>query len=133
MSEKLDAVMKEEEELLTKAHKTAKARLQEITKQVADIERKIKAIKDYKQATSGKAQKGTDTKESGRPRAPKGENRQKLLDLIKRNPDGLSRREILEQLGLRGDKQSEASISNTLNSLKKKGELRSEGKAYVLA
>jgi hypothetical protein len=46
-----------------------------------------------------------------------------------RNPDGLTRGEILEKMGLKGDKSGEMSISNALTALTKANQIfRRDGK-----
>ena len=46
-----------------------------------------------------------------------------VLQLLKDNPTGLSRREILEHLHLKGDKTSETAVSNALTALTKRHEI----------
>jgi len=41
------------------------------------------------------------------------------MELLSRNTDGLTRGAIIERLGAKGDKSAEASISNSLVSLKR--------------
>jgi len=56
-----------------------------------------------------------------------------VVDLIKQHPGGLSRGEILNLMGLKGDKSGEQSVSNALLALTKQNQLgRREGK-YVPA
>jgi hypothetical protein len=49
--------------------------------------------------------------------------REAVLQLIKGTPQGLSRREILERLQVKGDKARETSVSNALQALVKKHEV----------
>jgi hypothetical protein len=133
MAETFEKMIERERERLTKAREDAEARLEEVQKEIADIDREFEAVEAYERIKTGKAQKSGASKEPGRQRARRGSRQEELLDLIERNPDGLSRREILEQLGLKGDKKGEASVSNALNNMKKAGRLRSEGRGYILA
>jgi hypothetical protein len=52
----------------------------------------------------------------------RGEKRQAVLNLIKQNPVGLSRGEILVQMGVKGREQS---VSNALSALKKSEKVNS--------
>ena len=52
-----------------------------------------------------------------------------MLEVIQQG-DGLSRGEILERMGLRGDKAGEMSVSNALTALAKRNEVRREGGKY---
>ena len=62
-------------------------------------------------------------------RAPRGSRREGLGNLI-REGNGLSRRDILEQMGLKGDKSAETSVSNALSALIKSNQVRREGGKY---
>jgi hypothetical protein len=55
-----------------------------------------------------------------------------LLELIQQS-DGLSRGEILERMGLKGDKSSEMSVSNALTALTKSNQVHREGGKYHAA
>jgi hypothetical protein len=55
-----------------------------------------------------------------------------LLELI-RQSNGLSRGEILERMGLKGDKAGEMSVSNALTALAKGNQIRREGGKYYPA
>jgi len=60
-------------------------------------------------------------------RAPRrGTRREQLLNLI-RESNGLSRGEILESMGLKGNKIGEMSVSNALTALTKATKVRREG------
>lgn len=56
--------------------------------------------------------------------------RDPVLQLIKDNPAGLSRGEILQRLDLKGDKAGETSVSNALTALVKKKEVTRRGRKY---
>lgn len=55
--------------------------------------------------------------------------RQQVLAAIKTSP-GITRATLLEQLGVKGDKSGENSVSNALSNLKKSGEITGEGGQY---
>jgi hypothetical protein len=53
--------------------------------------------------------------------------------VIKANPDGLARGEILEKMGLKGDKSGKMSVSNALTALTKNGQVvRGDDRKYHL-
>jgi alkylation response protein AidB-like acyl-CoA dehydrogenase len=54
------------------------------------------------------------------------------MELIRSAP-GLSRAEILEKMGLKGDKSGEMSVSNALTALTKTMQVRREGGKYHVA
>lgn len=132
MPETFEEMVEKERERLTQARKDAETRLQEVQDKIAEIDREFEAIEAYERIKTRKTQKGAAYHEPGQ-RAPRGSRQQELLELIGQNPDGLTRGEILDELGVKGNKKAEASVSNALNAMKKKGQLRSEGKAYVPA
>ena len=70
---------------------------------------------------------------SGRGRsARRGSRREALLAVIRGNPAGLSRGEILQQMGLKGDKAGEMSVSNALTALTKSNQVYRDGGKYRL-
>ncbi len=46
---------------------------------------------------------------------------------------GMGRADILEALGVKGDKSGEQSVSNALSALKKKGDIAVEDGKYIIA
>ena len=66
------------------------------------------------------------------PRARRGSRREALLELL-RQSDGLSRGEILERMGLKGDKSGAMSVSNALTALTKSNQVHREGRKYRAA
>jgi hypothetical protein len=65
--------------------------------------------------------------------ARSGSKRDAVLQMI-RNRDGLSRGEILEKMGLKGDKAGEMSVSNALTALTKSQQVeRRDGKYHLAA
>jgi hypothetical protein len=136
MAGTFETTIQNERERLTKAREDAQARLEEIQKEIADIDREFEAIEAYERVKADKPRKGVApskgeaaSKKPARQRARRGERQEELLNLIGENPDGLTRGEILEQLGVKGDKKAEASISNALNNLKKTDDSDPKGRA----
>jgi len=62
--------------------------------------------------------------------ARRGSKREELLKVI-REGDGLTRGEILEKMGLKGNKLGEMSVSNALTALTKGNQVRREGGKYL--
>ncbi len=65
-------------------------------------------------STKSNATQGTRTRA-----ARSGSRREQLISLIRANPVGMSRAELLRTLGIKGDKSGEMSVSNALTSMKK--------------
>ena len=58
--------------------------------------------------------------------------RSSVLQLIKDNPAGLSRGEILQRLDLKGDKAGETAVSNALTVLTKRREIFRRERKYLI-
>jgi len=105
----------------------------ELETKLAEINRELAAIDAYEAAKSGKpAGPVRPVRQQRAPRARRGSKREQLLALIKDN-QGLKRGEILERMGIKGDKSGEMSVSNALTALTKANQVvRREGK-YLAA
>lgn len=106
------------------------AKRSELDNELQSIERELHAIETYERAKSGKAPRGSG-RAGRRGTGRRGEKRQKVLDLIKRHPNGLSRKDILVNLGVKGDRSAEQSVSNSLAALKKTKQVASREGKYV--
>ena len=87
----------------------------ELEQRLAEIDREFAAIDAYEVAKSGKAAAGSSTTPSKAVR--RGSRRDALLSMIRKYPYGLSRREILERLGFKGDPKNEMASSKALTAL----------------
>jgi len=106
------------------------SRQEELQRELDAINREFAAIEAYNTAKTGKNARQAP---AGRqPRAHRGSRREALLELL-RQSDGLSRGEILERMGLKGDKSGAMSVSNALTALTKSNQLRREGGKYCAA
>src|SRR6476469_1768209 len=87
------------------------SRQEELQRKLDAINREFAAIEAYETA---KTRKNARPAPAGRqPRARRGSRREALLELS-RQSDGLSRGEILERMGLKGDNNGAMSVSNAL-------------------
>jgi hypothetical protein len=99
-----------------------------------EIDRELAAIEAYESTKTGKAVSARQAPQRRGPqRGRRGSKREQLLELIRQNPEGLARKDILERMGLKGDKSGEMSVSNALTALTKSNQVaRHEGK-YIIA
>ena len=106
---------------------------QELDKKLVNINRELAAIDAYEAAKTGK--QIPSARQAGQPRgrARRGSKREALLQLVRQNASGLSRREILERMGLKGDKSGEMSVSNALTALTKNNQIARRDGKYVPA
>ena len=107
----------------------------ELEGKLADINRELSAIDAYEAAKSGKtpaaARQPRGTR--ARPQGRRGSKRDALMQVIKANPTGLTRGEILERMGLKGDKSGEMSVSNAPNGMIKANQVTRRDGRYIAA
>jgi hypothetical protein len=127
-AETFQAFMKRERTRLQKARDKAAQKKAEVDQELEALERELTAIEAYDKATRGKAKPVPK-----RARSRRGEKRQAILDLVNQHPDGLSRGEILNLIGVKGDKSGEQSVSNALSALTKQNQLGKKDGKYVPA
>jgi hypothetical protein len=123
-------VMRQERQRLDQERQAVFNQQRELENKLAAIDREMSAIEAYEAAKSGKQATGTrQARGGGRTRARRGSKREQLLQLIRQHPDGLARKDILDKMGLKGDKSGEMSVSNALTALTKTNQVaRHEGK-----
>jgi|1185.fasta_scaffold729061_1 hypothetical protein len=103
---------------------------EELKRRLDAINREFAAVDAYETAKTGKAaRQAAGSRQQG---ARRGSRREALLELI-RQSDGLSRGEILERMGLKGDKSGEMSVSNALTALTKSNQVFRDGGKYRAA
>ena len=135
MAEQFGDFIQQERERLDRERQDVLRQYEELDRRLAEIDRELEAIEAYEAAKTGKT--STTSRRQGRsgrgrPQAPRGSRREALLQLIRENPNGLRRGEILERMGLKGDKASEMSVSNALTALTKTNQVsRHEGRYFV--
>jgi hypothetical protein len=105
---------------------------EELQRKLDEINREFAAIEAYETAKTGKPARGATASAGRQQRGRRGSRREELLNLI-RDGNGLSRGEILERMGLKGDKSGEMSVSNALTALTKRNQVRREGGKYLPA
>lgn len=119
---------------LTKEREDLTAKREEIDTQLTAIDRELSAIGAYEAVKTGKAPEPTLTpkaprKVSDTSRAPRGSKKEELLKLI-HDRKGATRAQIIEAMGIKGDKSAESSVSNALSTLSKAGTLANNGGVY---
>ena len=131
-SESLNDSIKKEGNRLRKARDKAVQKKREVEQELEAIERELAAIEAYEKAKGGSARAAKAKRPAAR-RAPRGEKRAAVIEVVSKHPDGLSRGEILNLMGVKGDKSSEQSVSNALSALMKQSQLVKKDKKYVSA
>jgi hypothetical protein len=111
----------EREEVFTQQHA--------LESKLAAINNEMAAISAYEQAKTGKAVAPAGKARGRGQQMRRGSRREGILRVIGENPAGLSRGDILEKMGLRGNQSGEISVSNALTALTKAGQVHlAEGK-----
>jgi hypothetical protein len=103
---------------------------EELQRRLDAVNREFAAIEAYETAKTGKNARQEPARRQQQAR--RGSRREGLLELI-RQSNGLSRGDILERMGLKGDKAGEMSVSNALTALGKSNQVRREGGKYYRA
>jgi hypothetical protein len=129
--EHFSGFMTRERERLQAEREQVFGQQQELQRKLDEINREFAAIEAYETAKTGKAARGGSASAGRQTRIRRGSRREELLNLI-RQGNGLSRGEILERMGLKGDKSGEMSVSNALTALTKRNQVRREGGKYHL-
>jgi hypothetical protein len=108
---------------------------QQLQSKLAEINRELAAIDAYEAAKTGKAPAAARQPRGARarPQARRGSKREALMQVIKDNSSGLTRGEILERMGLKGDKSGEMSVSNALTALTKANQVTRRDGRYIAA
>jgi len=121
---------------MTRERERLQAEREQIFNQQAELQRKLDAInrefaaiEAYESAKTGKAARGGSGSGGRQRRGRSGSRRESLIQVI-REGNGMSRGEILERMGLKGDKSGEMSVSNALTALSKRNQVRREGGKY---
>ena len=104
----------------------------DLDKRLAEVNREFQAVDAYETAKRGKApaKQTAGRKATGARQAGRSSKREGILEVIKGAAAGLSRREILDKMGLKGNKSGEMSVSNALTALTKAMHVRREGGKY---
>jgi hypothetical protein len=139
-------VMQRERERLSREREEVINQQRDLENKLTEINRELAAVDAYEAAKTGKAAppgrrlRGPRTSAAAAQQSPAetgarpqaGSRREALLQVIREQPKGLSRGEIFQRLGLKGNKSAEKSISNALTALTKNNQVsRREGK-YVI-
>ena len=128
MPETFAAMIDKERERLRKALVELRAKQEELQVQRATIETELEALDTYEAARSGKTRKSRTVS-----RAPRGSRQQSVLAVITKSKKGMTRGDILQAMGLRGNKGGERAASNALTALKKAKKVTSKDGKYLAA
>lgn len=127
----IDVIMQKQKDKLLKQREEVEAKRSAIDEELAGIDQKLSRIESYfNPAPPMSAREPTTRKPRSAPtgaRAPRGEHRSKITAILKENAGGLSGGEIIDKLGVRGDKAATQAVANALANMKKANELKVDG------
>jgi hypothetical protein len=130
MAENFNDFITRERDRLRSERESVFTQQRELQSKLAEIDREMAAIEAYESAKSGKGGAARQGRTTSTGRATRrGSKREELLTVI-RDSQGLSRGEILDKMGLKGNKSGEMSVSNALTALTKNGQVKREGGKY---
>ena len=120
-----------ERERLNRERQNIQTQQRELQQKLDALDKEMVAISAYESAKSGKSTRGANSS-GGQRQMRRGSKREELLRVIN-EAGGLSRGEILERMGLKGNKTGEMSVSNALTALTKGNQVRRDGGKYHAA
>lgn len=97
----------------------------EIDRVLAGIETEFAAVSAYEAAKTGKTLQ--PTRSGAAQRARRGSRREAILSELSAAPNGMTRGELLDAFGVKGNKSGEGSVSNALAALQKAGQVARQG------
>jgi type II secretory pathway component HofQ len=133
MADDLDAVMTRQREFLTKKRNDVQAKITELQRESAEVDRQFAAVLAYEQTLAGKLPVPAAPK-SRQPakRAGRGQKQAEVLRMLEQQPGGMTRGELINALDFKGNKAGAQSVSNALTALKKASKIASmDGKWQV--
>jgi Skp family chaperone for outer membrane proteins len=119
MAETLEALIEREYETVQKEREKLLAEQAKIDEQLRALDRRLEAAANYKATLEGKfaaPQRKARASSARAPRGARGELRQRILDLLRKNPDGLVSRQIGDALP-----DSKNQLPNVLSQMKGEG------------
>ena len=122
-----EQMIEKERARLGKLRDDLTAQQEDIFTQLAGIDKELSAISAYERAKAGKSER--QPKATKNTRMPRGAKREELLSLIEETPN-LTRGEIIDRLGIKGDKSQEQGVSNALATMKKAGTITATDGKY---
>ena len=134
MEQNFTQCIQQERERLQSQREEIAGQQRQLETKLSDIEREMEAINAYEAAKSGRTGwgQGRSSGGKGRQRSRRGSKREALMQVIQQG-NGLTRGEILERMGLKGDKSGEMSVSNALTSLTKANQVNRRDGKYIAA
>ena len=126
-------ILAETEAFITKQRESLLAQRQEIVNQQKALQAQLDEVDGMLEkfdVFGGKARRKTGTRRSSSGR--RNSKRDELLKVIAAGK-GLTRGEILEKMGLKGNKTGEMSVSNALTALTKGKQVSRKDRRYVAA
>ena len=134
MAQSFQDYIAKERERLHAERETIFTQQHELETKLAEINREFAAVEAYEAAKSGKALPAGRSTGARKPQAARsGSKREGILKVIKEHP-GLTRGELLDKMGLKGNRSGEMSVSNALTGLTKgKQVVRQDGKYIASA
>ena len=130
-------IISETQAFITKQREALLQQRETIFTQQQDLERQLDDVNGMLakfDAFEGKPQTArASTSRRAAAGSRKGSKRDDILQAIKENPTGLTRGELLDKLGVKGDKSGEMSVSNALTALSKSNQVARKDGKYISA
>ncbi|MBV9862783.1 MAG: hypothetical protein JO267_11635 [Alphaproteobacteria bacterium] len=129
MPEDFQTFVQQERDRLNSQREQIFNQQQDLEEKLKAVNNELRAIEAYEKTKAGKGAAQPRQQRRGQG-GRRGGKREQLVKLVGENPDGLTRREIIEKMGLKGDKSGEMSVSNALSALTKANQFSRENGRY---
>lgn len=106
---------------LAQKHADLVREMKRLDLEIHDVDREFDAIDAYESAKTGKTQTVRNRVSAHARTVRRGDRREAILNALCVSPLGMTRSELLEKVGVKGDKTGEMSISNALSNMQKAG------------
>jgi hypothetical protein len=131
------------EEAMRQRRDELQSRLDELSQEQTQIQRELQGISLYLDALKGvlpNPEPASASRSAPKPkrsaggaRAPRGERRNVILDMLRQEPDGYTSDKIYEMLGVTESREQKA-VYATLHNMKRKGQItQNPNKHFVIA
>ena len=131
-------ILEETQAFITRQREALVQQREHIFNQQQELQRQLDEVNgmlakfDVFEGKASPSRAATPSRRGGSRQMRRGSKREEILQVI-RAANGLSRGEILERMGLKGNKSGEMSVSNALTALTKANEVARQGGKYVAA
>lgn len=130
MADTLETIVARERETLTARRSDIQGKIKELEKQLTELDREFNAVAAYEAAKKGRTVSIGGATGS---RSSRGSRQNDIMGVLGKHTAGVTRGDIIDALGAKGNKSAEQSISNALSNMKKANKITLTDGKYTAA